>query len=72
MPESSSNVSESKSATVADAQITINREESKTFIERWKEYREAEKAAKAEGLPRATAKNFFVSLRDQSGTHRLT
>jgi hypothetical protein len=62
MPEYSSNISEVKSATDADAQIPTHRDESKTLKERWKEYREAERLAKAEGLPRATTKNFFVGL----------
>jgi hypothetical protein len=46
--------------TAVDAPITIPKDESKTLKERWKEWKDAEKAAKAEGLPRAEAKNFFV------------
>jgi hypothetical protein len=62
MAMSSSSSSEGKAAKRRDPEVTIPGFESKSLYERIKEYREAEKAAKEEGLPRAQAKHFFVRL----------
>ena len=55
----SSSSSEAKSAA-RDPDILPPGFESKSLWQRYKEYKEAEKRAKEEGLPRAQAKHFFV------------
>ncbi len=59
---SSSSGSDGKPAKKRDKDVAISGFESKSLWERYKEWKEAEKAAKDEGLPRAQAKHFFVSL----------
>jgi hypothetical protein len=60
MAMSSPSSSEGKSAKQQDPDVTIPGFESKSLWDRYKEWKEAEKAAKEEGLPRAQAKHFFV------------